>query len=504
MEKQETETKAAKSAWTKELQNFRIKCRMLDRTKYHPLLALRPEGKSMVEQLEKIERRYAVEHDEEEVRIHSTINGLRKATRELKALVQENSAMPTDQKLSQLQRKTSEIETGLKQFKLQSRDRYEELAREEAELTKEIGMYTEKFEAIKQEVSETRRIKQNAKPRVRTGLEKPAAAGEKLKPGAVSSDVDPDEEEEKQIGGAKRVKMQLEKVEEQIADLGGVYCGWDRSDHDDFLKLRTKHKGKTRTIIFLNELQKLLPEQNAENVADHTSRYESYLKLCVERKDLLARYKELKKQEEKQEAAGEEEVDKENKEKPQTRAGPREDPAKQKEKIGEWKKQKEVQLREKTEKELAERKQKEEERSRKRELERAKQQRTLQEYKEKKAAEELAKMQQDAIKKSEKKKPKPEDVAKLQEREHETFMKKMEKVQSKKFAKIDRIEREERTKQKLQENYKHVASKLNSETAAAVSKKREKFDGKGKDALTFGGCVVYTQMRAVPSWRAGL
>ena len=60
---------------------------------------------------------------------------------------------------------------------------------------------------------------------------------------------------------------------------------------------------------------------------------------------------------------------------------------------------------------------------------------------------------------------------------------------------------------KTKEKFVEVKPKLNEETASLNQKKRTKFDAskeKGRDALTFGGSVMHQQMRAVPSWRAGI
>lgn len=53
--------------------------------------------------------------------------------------------------------------------------------------------------------------------------------------------------------------------------------------------------------------------------------------------------------------------------------------------------------------------------------------------------------------------------------------------------------------------YAHVGSKLEEKTTAIKEKEREKWDGKEKkEANTFGGQLLMTGVRAVPSWRQGL
>eukprot|EP01022_Parablepharisma_sp_SALTPOND_P032991 TRINITY_DN87_c0_g1_i2.p1 TRINITY_DN87_c0_g1~~TRINITY_DN87_c0_g1_i2.p1 ORF type:complete len:493 (+),score=101.49 TRINITY_DN87_c0_g1_i2:458-1936(+) len=468
----DSQDKAAKSTWMKECQNLRIKFRMLNRTKYQPLLSLRPEGKNMVEQLEKLEKRHQMDQDEESAKLFHAINSLRKATKELKSLLGTVTGIAGEQKLATLQHKTGEIESGLKQFKLQSRNRYEELATEETELMKDMEMYHEKFEAWSKEKAE-RIPKKEIKSKVKAELAARSPHGQE-------DDYGEDEYGQGSVSGSMALKKRLEKIDQEIIGLGGVYLGWSRSDHDD---------------------------QSAEDVMAHNNNYDTYLKLCNEKKELLSKYKELKKIEAKRENE-ENEIDKENTEKSEKKPVKqiKEEIKKQKAKVNEWKKQKEQIVKEKEEKEKQEKQAKEKERLAKIEMEKQKKKQLVQEYKQKKAVEEMQKKEQELAKAISKKKLSPEELVKLQEREQATFQKRVEKVQSKKLEQIDKLERVEKMRQTMQSNFKHVPSKLTSETAAQLSKKREKFDGKGekKDALTFGGNLVYTQMRAVPSWRAGL
>lgn len=39
--------------------------------------------------------------------------------------------------------------------------------------------------------------------------------------------------------------MKLEDIDVQLMKNGGINCGWDASDHKDFLRIRTKHNNKT-------------------------------------------------------------------------------------------------------------------------------------------------------------------------------------------------------------------------------------------------------------------
>ena len=67
------------------------------------------------------------------------------------------------------------------------------------------------------------------------------------------------------------------------------------------------------------------------------------------------------------------------------------------------------------------------------------------------------------------------------------------------------IQKAQKMKEQKMIKYAHVGSKLEDETTAIKEKKRSKFDGKEKkEANTFGGQLLMTGIRAVPSWRQGL
>ena len=48
----------------KEYKDLKIKYRMLNRTKYQSLLSIKPEGKIIIEQMERTEKTYQQEEDE--------------------------------------------------------------------------------------------------------------------------------------------------------------------------------------------------------------------------------------------------------------------------------------------------------------------------------------------------------------------------------------------------------------------------------------------------------
>ncbi len=86
--------------------------------------------------------------------------------------------------------------------------------------------------------------------------------------------------EEEKMGDpeVERIKRSLEEVEEEIAEGGGVYCAWSNADHADFLRLRSKHKGRL-SLAFVNDVRSMVPGETEESIRAHYEAYEKYLEL---------------------------------------------------------------------------------------------------------------------------------------------------------------------------------------------------------------------------------
>jgi len=95
----------------------------------------------------------------------------------------------------------------------------------------------------------------------------------------------------------ERIKGELEKVDDRLAQNGGINCGWEPADHKDFLRIRTKHGGKTTTVAFMTELMRAVADLTDDKIFAHIKAYDTYLELSERKKDLLAEYKEAKKKE---------------------------------------------------------------------------------------------------------------------------------------------------------------------------------------------------------------
>jgi hypothetical protein len=81
----------------------------------------------------------------------------------------------------------------------------------------------------------------------------------------------------------------------EIVANGGPNCGWEASDHQDFLRVRTKFNNtKGVTVAFITAMKRAVPTADEITVRDHFESYKLYSQLVEDKKDLIAKYKEAK------------------------------------------------------------------------------------------------------------------------------------------------------------------------------------------------------------------
>ncbi len=66
-----------------------------------------------------------------------------------------------------------------------------------------------------------------------------------------------------------KIKHEIEQIDHDLQNNGGINCGWDDSDHKDFLRIRTKHNNKTGTVGFMTELMRAVPNIDEDSTREH-------------------------------------------------------------------------------------------------------------------------------------------------------------------------------------------------------------------------------------------
>lgn len=82
-------------------------------------------------------------------------------------------------------------------------------------------------------------------------------------------------------------KDKVTVINNVIKQLGGVNCGWKQKDHDDFIKIKNKHKGQILKPAFQKEYQSYMAFLPAEELDKHIEKYLLYCEYEEEKKSLL-------------------------------------------------------------------------------------------------------------------------------------------------------------------------------------------------------------------------
>ena len=78
-------------------------------------------------------------------------------------------------------------------------------------------------------------------------------------------------------------------------ELGGIYLGWNESEHKEFIKFKNMFKGKINSFLFLSNLNNIFPYMTVSKLKKHIKLYEVYLKIEKIKCLLTEKYNSLKK-----------------------------------------------------------------------------------------------------------------------------------------------------------------------------------------------------------------
>lgn len=450
---------------------LRLQQRQAERELHHAFFANRllPE----VSQIEDFQRDLDMKRSRTVVDLQAGVAKLkghvRSVTESVKQFVtqtnEEGPGANYDYVLGEMRKTIEGIETELVEFKEESRKDYDRLALEEKELEGEIDHLNERFESWKN-----------------------------LPPAALPPTAP--ELKQRSKPAASPLQQEIMTIEKQLADLGGKTLGWEEADMAEFLKMQTKHRGRM-TPAFLHDCRGVLPYFSEEEITAHYEKYKAFLDLNERKKGLLSKWKLEKEQAKANKLAKVEEPTA-----PPRRAQSVQSNREVKEQLDDWKKRKAEQLALEAQRkaETAAAKKRSQLLSRE-EIEQKKQ--MVAEFKERK---QFAESQKQLIADYERRRNQVElsetDKARLRKREEELREQRSIQIMSKKQKEEAKRQREMELQMRTKVAWAHVESKLEEETAASLQRKGAKKAENRVD--TFGGMVVRTTGRAIPTWRAGL
>ncbi|XP_054550488.1 protein fem-1 homolog C isoform X1 [Talpa occidentalis] len=394
-------------------------------------------------------------------KIHNNVKKLQHQLKDVK---------PTPDFVEKLREMMEEIENAINTFKEEQRLIYEELIKEEKTTNNELNAISRKIDSWALGNSE-------AEKAFRT----------------MSSKVPVDKV-------TSTLPEEVVDFEKFLQQTGGRQGGWDDYDHQTFVKVRNKHKGKP---TFVGEVLEHLPGRTQDEVQQHEKWYQKFLALEERKKESIQNWK-TKKEQKKEELLKLKEKTNNipvlyNKQE-DTQKQKEEQRKKQKLAVEAWKKQKSIEMSMKYASQLKE----EEEKEKKQQKERQRQFKLkllLESYTQQKKEQEeflrLEKEMREKTEKAEKRKTAAEEISRFQERDLHKLELKILDRQSKEDEKAEKQRRLAKLKEKVENNVSRDPSRLYKPTKGWEQRTR-------KIGPSSSGPLLHIPHRAIPTWRQGI
>ncbi|XP_075035663.1 coiled-coil domain-containing protein 112 isoform X2 [Mixophyes fleayi] len=299
-----------------------------------------------------------------------------------------------------------------------------------------------------------------------------------------------------------RLPEEVVAFEKFLQQTGGRLGGWDDFDHQSFLKVWTKHKGKPS---YLEEALAYLPSRTQEDVQQHEAWYREFLSLEEKKKESIQKWKS-RKQQEKQDMSKVQEMTKDvtefgrwQREEAQKQKL-EEEKRKRQQELEAWKRHKEIETAAKLEARLKE----EEERQRKERKERQRQLEVrliVEEHaRTRKEQEEFLRLEKEVMEEAEreeKRRVAAYEICRFQDRDQHKLEEKTNEKRAKEEAAKEKEKRLAKLKEKVQVNVERDPSRL--------CKLTKGWEERCKNIGPTGSApLLQIPHRAVPTWRQGL
>ncbi|XP_035957001.1 coiled-coil domain-containing protein 112 isoform X3 [Halichoerus grypus] len=396
-------------------------------------------------------------------KIHNNVKKLQHQLKDVK---------PTPDFVEKLREMMEEIENAINTFKEEQRLIYEELLKEEKTTNNELS-------AISRKIDTWALGNSGAEAAFR----------------AVSSKLPVDKE---MLSTLPEEVVDFEKFLQQT---GGRQGGWDDYDHQNFVKVRNKHKGKP---TFMGEVLENLPGRTQEEVQQHEKWYQKFLALEERKKESIQNWKtkKLQKKEEifklKEKAENISLLLHNKKEDNQKRE--EEQRKKQKLAVEAWKKQKSLERSMRRASQVKEEAEKEKHQQKERRR-RFKLKVLLESYAQQKKEQEALlrheKEMREKAEKAEKRKTAAEEISRFQERDLHKLELKILDRQLKEDEKAEKQRKLAKLKEKVENNVSRDPSRLYRPTKGWEERTK-------KTGPTGSGPLLRIPHRAIPTWRQGL
>ncbi|XP_030049360.1 coiled-coil domain-containing protein 112 [Microcaecilia unicolor] len=463
---------AKKATFIREAEKLKHQIAVIEKSKNGHLYNKKSEFRAEYSTLEEHEHKLTnnrkaerVKTEQELSRIHNNVKRFQQQLKDVK---------PTPEFVDKLREMMEEIENAISTFKEEQRLVYEELLKEEKTVMNELTALEKRIETWMLDNSAVER-------------------GYRVPSGKAAMD-------KEMVSQLPKEVLEFERFLQQT---GGRQGGWDDYDHQNFLKVLVRQKGK---LICVEEALEYLPGRTREEIQQHEKWYQEFLFLEEKKKEAIQTWK-LKKMQEREKLLMEHGKSKEvlelerlarieaQKEKLE------EERKRQQEKLETWRQQKELEA---AKKQAAQRKEEEEkERRQKQECQRQLEVKLLvEEYARQKRKQEeflrLEQLMQEEAEREERQRSAAAGICKFQERDFRKLELKALNKRAKEEELAEKEKRLSRLKEKVEIHVKRDASR--------VCKLTKGWEERTKTPGPVGGSgpLLHIPHRSVPSWRQGL
>ncbi|NXW53949.1 CC112 protein, partial [Eurystomus gularis] len=167
--------------------------------------------------------------------------------------------------VDKLKEMMEEVENSISAFKEEQRQIYEQLLKEEKTAINELGVFERKVELWALGSSATEKLLKLPSARV-----------------SVYKTLE------------NNLPEEVVEFERFLQRTGGRQGGWDDYDHQIFLKVWTKHKGR---LSYVDEALECLSGRTEEDIEQHDKWYQEFLLLHTKKKESIKKWKKTQKQE---------------------------------------------------------------------------------------------------------------------------------------------------------------------------------------------------------------
>ncbi|NXT24712.1 CC112 protein, partial [Syrrhaptes paradoxus] len=213
--------------------------------------------------LEELECGMAVSRKTERAKI---LQQLSKIQNHVKRLQQQlKNVKPTPEFVDKLKEMMEEIENAINAFKEEQRQIYEQLLKEEKTVINELSLFERKVDLWTLGSKTTEKVLKL--PSARVSVDKTLE---------------------------NHLPEEVVEFERFLQRTGGQQGGWDDYDHQIFLKVWTKHKGR---LSYMDEVLEHLCGRTKEDIEQHDKWYQEFLILHKRKKESIKKWKKKQQQE---------------------------------------------------------------------------------------------------------------------------------------------------------------------------------------------------------------